>query len=258
MCIIAAAIFSSATLPARAVPTAQPYPEPPCGVDPQPPYPEAVATTVTQLLKGAEIAQGWIPAACTGWMPTGFKTVLVLAARFHHDGGTEELLSRFAAVSAWAAIRYWSVTDKAPRALLTNASALSGPETRLRRFDFMVEELRVGAELFLSQVDSRSAGAAIYRMRVLERSPTRVVINMENASPIRAFRMTLFNPGDLQAAYFFDKLQPGVWGYYSLTATRDSASVLAGGHEASFINRATALYEHFAGLPAFASSPATK
>jgi len=231
---------------------------PPCDVEPQPSYPAAVATTVTQLWKGPEIAQGWIPAACTGWSRTGFEKVLVLTARFHHDGGSDELLSRFAAVSSWTAIRYWSVTDKAPRALLSNAAALSGPESSLRRGDFTVKEFTVGEDLFLSQVDSRSAAAVIYRMRVLERSRSRMVINIENVSPIRAFHLTLFKPGDLQSAYFFDKLEPGVWGYYSLTATRGSASVLTGGHDASLLHRATALYEHFAGLPAFASSPAAR
>jgi hypothetical protein len=54
---------------------------------------------------------------------------------------------------------------------------------------------------------------------------------------------------------FLQQAGPGVWGYYSLAATKVGASALTGGHEASFINRAAALYEHFAGLPAFAGSP---
>ena len=77
---------------------------------------------------------------------------------------------------------------------------------------------------------------------------------MENVSAVRALRLTLFNPGDLQSAFFFAEIEPGVWGYYSLAGTRDSASVLTGGHEASLVNRAAALYEYFAGLPSLTTS----
>jgi len=252
-CVVAA--IASATTPAYTAPIAEAHPRTPCDVDPEPGYPRDTPTPAVRIWRDAEIAEGWTPGTCTGWAPSRFQTVLAIAARFHHDGGVEELSSRFAAVSAWAAIRYWSVTDKAPRPLLTDAAALSGPRTSLRRSDFKVEEMEVGKDLYLSQVDSRSAGTAIYRMRVVEMGPTRLVINLENASTIRAFLVPLFYPGDLQSVYFFSKLGPGVWGYYSLAATKVGASALTGGHEASFINRAAALYEHFAGLPAFAGSP---
>jgi hypothetical protein len=247
-------LFSRMTIAAAALPVDSAPPNPPCSGAPRPAYPVAVSGSVAQVWKGDDIPAGWIPPACTGWTPSKFRTLVGLAGRFPHHGGVEKILSRFASVSAWKTIRYWSVTDHAPRALLTDAAALTGRGIERRRSDFDVEEMEAGKDLFVSQVDSRSSSGVTYRMRVLESRPGRIVIAMENVSAVKALRLTLFNPGDLQSAFFFDELEPGVWGYYSLAGTRDSASVLTGGHEASLVNRAAALYEHFTGLPGLTSA----
>jgi hypothetical protein len=57
----------------------------------------------------------------------------------------------------------------------------------------------------------------------------------------------LFPPGSLRAAYFVQLLNSDKWGFYGLSITSENASALTGLSEASYVNRATALYQHFTG-----------
>ena len=63
-----------------------------------------------------------------------------------------------------------------------------------------------GVSLYAAQRDGRAADAVIYRMQVIERSADRVVVSVVNASPVRAFKVTLFAPGALRTTYFLDRL----------------------------------------------------
>jgi len=109
--------------------------------------------------------------------------------------------------------------------------------------------MKKSVDLFIAQEDNRSSGPVVYRMRVLERVPDRLVVETENAGPVRAFGITLFPPGSLRATYFLEKRQPGIRGFYGLSATGQKASALAGLSEASYINRAAALYRHLISVP---------
>jgi hypothetical protein len=77
----------------------------------------------------------------------------------------------------------------------------------------------------------------------------RVVIAMENVTRVRLFFVPLFEPGALQSVEFVERLSPGVWGLYLLTRTAPGASARALGHEASYVNRAAAMYRHLLGIP---------
>ena len=103
--------------------------------------------------------------------------------------------------------------------------------------------------------DSRS-GSVVYRMHVREHEAQRLVIASENASPVRALLITLFEPGVLQTVEFFERKGPDVWEYYFLTRVDHRASIFADGHDASYINRAVARYRRVAGIPRGRTEPA--
>jgi hypothetical protein len=234
---------------------AQDGPRPPCGGAPETHYADPGALPNVQVWSDGGLGAGWAPPGCTGWMARGFRVLVALAASFRHDGGADDLLTHFGAVSALRGIRYWSTSDKDWRVLITDAAALDGPDAKRRRSDFPAATMRSGGDLYFMQNDSRSSGEVIYRMRVRESDPARLVIAIENVGPVRAFLMTLFHPGDLQSVYFLERRAPGIWGFYSLSRTGEGASPLAGGHKASYVNRAVAFYRHVAGVPTDQNPP---
>ena len=84
-------------------------------------------------------------------------------------------------------------------------------------------------------------------MRVREIGPSGFVVAIENASPVSRFLITLFDPGDLQAVHYLARQGPDVWGYYGLAWAGESMPSRLGIGEASYANRAQALYRHFVG-----------
>jgi hypothetical protein len=195
----------------------------------------------------------WTPPACTGWAAgpgQGFRTLVALAGRIQLVGSADQALDRFGAISLLRGVRYWSTSDGAWRPLVSSASALDAPDLGRRRADFTAAELRSGRDAYFVQHDSRSSGDVVYRMRVLEGGADRIVVATENVSPVRLMVVTLFQPGALQAVHILQRLSPTSWGYYGLSrTTEDGSSSLAGGHEASYVNRAAALYRFVAGVP---------
>ena len=85
--------------------------------------------------------------------------------------------------------------------------------------------MRSYKELYFMQDDSRSSGEIVYRMSVRENGPTRLVIEVENVTPVRVLLMTLFHPGDLQFVYFLERQAPDIWGIYSLSRTREGSNI---------------------------------
>jgi hypothetical protein len=222
-------------------------PRPPCeGAVPVPAYAAPQASPAVR----AWTDPAWTPPACLGWPPGRSKLIVALAGSFPHAGEAQTLLARFGAVSSLRGLRYWSVTDKAWRELITDGAALTGPEPGRRRPDFSPAELETGATVYFEQEEGRSSGPVVYRLRVLEAGTARVVIATENVTPIRAFLVTLFPPGSLRATYLLERRAPELWAFYGITTTTTEASALASVSPPSYINRAAALYGHFAGVPA--------
>jgi hypothetical protein len=232
-------------------------PQPPCGSATAPAYSPPGMPPTIKVWHGDDLKQsGWTPPECSGWAPSSHsKFILAMAGSFRFDGTADQLVARIGAISTLRRVRYWSVTDKLWRPLVIDAWALHRPDQRSRRPDFSAAEMTAGSELYYWENDSRS-GKIVQRLTVRERSPARAVIAIENLTPVRFLLVTLFEPGALQSVEFVELVSPGVWGIYLLTRTGEGVSALAGGHEASYINRAVALYRHLAGIPTDEEPPA--
>ena len=221
-------------------------PQPPCGnAKPVPAY--AAPGDAPSVSTWMNEAARWTPPSCLPWPVAQYRLLVAAAGSFRHDGDAAALLARFGAVSAKKGLRYWSVSDNAWQVIVEDAAALSGPGSRQRRGDFTPAEMTPGAALHYEEADNRSSTPVTYLMRVLEAGAQRVVIETQNASPVRKLLLTLFPPGSLRAAYFLERRAPGTWALYLLSATGAEASALAASSEESYVNRATALYRHFTG-----------
>jgi len=231
---------------------------PPCegtGEDTVPPYADPGASPSIRAWSGPA-ASRWIPPACLGWPgEQRFRLLIGIAGQVRRDGDVERFLDRAGAISRLRGLSYWSISDQAWRVLVTDAAALDGPDPARRCADFSADELKAGQERFFLQADRRIPRPVVYRLRVLERGPDRVAIETANVSAIRALFVTLFPPGSLRATWFLTRAAPGVWSVYGLSGTGESASVLAPHHEASYVNRAVALYGFLTGAAPSGTGP---
>ncbi len=222
-------------------------PQPPCGRQSQPAYPKQPSILKIQIWKKGDLAPDWKPAACTGWQDQEFSIMLAATARFRNPRGIRGILEKFAKVSTLSGLRYWSVRRDKWTTLIDEAYALKGPSRNQRRKDFAPHELQVGRDYYYWQKEQTTAGKIIYRFRLRERSPRRLVVAMENASPGKFLGITALGAGKAKYLYFFERLKGGVWGYYSLARIKRQHSWLSIPH-ASYANRATAVFRHFTGL----------
>ena len=118
----------SAMLLCQAHGYAQSGPQPPCGMDPVPPYPGLDSPPTVKFWSESDLGRDWRPPACTGWSEAGFSTLITTAARFRYTSGAEGLLRHIGAVSELAGMRYWSTTHQQWQTLIVNAHALTGPQ----------------------------------------------------------------------------------------------------------------------------------
>jgi hypothetical protein len=232
-------------------------PQPPCEKEAIPAYPALDAPAFVKSWKKTDFANDWVPPQCTGWTASGFTTLITIAARFRSNENSDGLLLHFGAISDLAGMRYWSATHKQWRILVVDAYALTNPQLNHKRKDFTADELKQGGTLYFEQVDNLS-GKSIYKMKILEASPLRIVIDVENFTPVRFHFIPVFDPGELQSIYFLDRETAGVWRYYSIVRTGKHANHLIAGNESSAINRAVAFYRHFVGIPTDSEPPAAR
>jgi hypothetical protein len=236
---------------------AQIGPQPPCGMEPVPPYRDLGDSAVVKAWSKSEVGDNWRPPACTGWTAVGFTSLVTTVARFRHTSEAEDLLRHIGAISELTGMRYWSTTHKQWQTLIVNAYALTGDQTGRRREDFRPDEMKEGTVLYFEQVDNLS-GKAIYRMHIAKASVDRLVVDVENVSTIRYLFITLFPPGEIQSAYFLDRESQDVWRFYSIVRTGTNANRLLAGNESSAVNRAVAFYRYLVGIPTDQEPPAAR
>jgi hypothetical protein len=227
---------------------------PPCGTSAKPAYSKPGDEPHLLIVRQHPSMARWAPPSCTGWGTDGFRMLLALAGSFRFEGTGEDLLARFGSISSLRTIKYWSQKHQRWTLLINDATALQTSDPESRRPDFMPAEMRSTRPFYFLQDDDRSFGPVVYRMEVLQRGVQRLVVTVENVSPIRAFLITWLRPGELQSIYFFDRERPGIWTLYTLWRTGTGAKALSSEHEA-FASRAIAYYRHLAGIPTDVSPP---
>ena len=162
----------------------------------------------------------------------------------------EEVLGRIGAISTFKGMRYWSVTDHRLEPLIKEAFAVEGSSPNNARSDFTQADMQVGRELFFTEQDNRSSDPVLYRMKVIERRPDRIFIDITNANKVRRFLLTLFEPGDLRTALIISRTADGLWMCYALSGFHPTTLAgLLDSHK-SQVNRLIALYGHIAELDA--------
>ena len=222
-------------------------PVPPCGgAGPYPDYAAVDSPPAVGVWSGEGLA-AWKPPACLGWSAKSEGVLVALAGSFHFNGSTDDLLKRFGAISALKGLQYWSVTDGGWRTLINSASALVSPDTGHSRPDFTLAEMKSGHELYFAQQDNRTSEEVVYRMKVSDLTADGFTIAVENVTPVRSFMLTLFDPGDLQSVHFVKREAQGVFRYYGLAFAGESLASSLALPEASYVNRALALYGHLSG-----------
>ncbi len=198
--------------------------------------------------------------ACGSRLQGRLDLAVALSARFRHAGTLDDLAARAGAISKTVGLIYWSATEGKWRKLITGASALSGPDGDWRagdkwRPDFSAAEVRSGAQLWFLQNDTRSTGANLYRLRALDSTADRLVVEIVNESPITFTFLTLFGEHELLSLHLVERLEGDLWGYYSLSAVRGDA---AAEYEKSLVNRAAAFFRFLQGKPGDSGPPLAK
>jgi hypothetical protein len=234
-------------------------PQLPCDASSSYAYPSAGTPPDIGIWHGSELAHSkWQPPSCTGWPASSrSKLIVTLTGSIHFDGTMEGLFTKIGAVSTLKDIFYWSATDKKWGRLSSDASALNNPNAKDRRGDFTAADFAKGEDLYYWE-DSSSTGETVYRLRVFENTPQRMVVSSDNVTPVRKFVFTLFKPGALQSMLFIQHLAPETFGVYIMTRTSEGASALADGHEETYINRANALFRQLAGIKTNQEPPAIR
>jgi hypothetical protein len=229
----------------------------PCGVEPYPNYPALDAQPEVAVWTFDELGEGWSPPACTAWQ-SGFATkVVALAGHFRDSRTAEAVLAQIGAISSLQNVRYWSVTDKRWNGLFARATALEGPDPSKPRDDFAAAEIRPAHDLYFLAADNRSRDDVVWRLRIREVENGRIVVETANITALRWFFLPYVAAGNMQTSYFLEHEPDNSWRLYSLTRVLYTSPLLAYVvPQASYINRAVALYRHFAGISTDRDPPA--
>ena len=169
-------------------------PEPPCAGAPVPAYGAIDGPPAFGLWNHTELHRdGWQPPACLGWQGDS-RLVAALAARFRSPLSLGGLAERLTAISHHPDIRFWAVTRHEWRPLVERSWAVNGPDAMTQRPDPSAVELTRGRDFYYAE-DAEVGGRAVWRLHVVERSDSRIVLTSENVTPIRIAFVTVFEPG---------------------------------------------------------------
>ena len=223
-------------------------PEPPCAGGPVPGYGAIDGPPAFGLWSHTDLSRdGWRPPACLGWQGDS-RLVAALAARFHSPLSLGGLAERLTAISHHPDIRFWAVTRREWRPLVERSWTVNGPDARTQRPDPSAVELTRGRDFYYAE-DAEVGGRAVWRLHVVERSDSRIVLTSENVTPIRIAFVTVFEPGSLQVATMLQRASADVWDLYEITRAGADSSSLVSGSGSSYLNRLDAMRRHLAGLP---------
>jgi hypothetical protein len=201
----------------------------------------------TVAVGAASDFMGYASAAiCHEWDSQRFPQVAVIRGLIAASNA-RSLLERLGAISQFAGMRYWSVTDRRLEVLITSAFAVEPVKQTEARPDYSPQEMLAGQELKFSEHDNRLPDAVIYRMRITEHDEHHFVIDMSNLTPVKRLLFTLFSPGDLRTVLFVSEAGPGVWICYGVSGVHASSLARLVENPKSQLNRLIAFYGHLAG-----------
>ena len=190
--------------------------------------------------------RGWAPPPCTGWAARPFTVLIEATGETALTGGPYAILARLARISDLTTIRYWSTTRDRWRDLITESTALIGPDPAHRRTDFDEAELIASAVFFL-QEENTPLGAVTYRMSTRIVDKQTVVVKIDNALPARAALFTSVPSGHHEFLHTFKRHDNGTWSLYSLMRSGSGPRLGASAGRKSYGNRAVALFRYLAG-----------
>jgi hypothetical protein len=248
----AASLGAMITAPARAQ---APLPAPPCGAASVPDYSRTGAPPAIASWRRSDL-KSWQPAPCLGWSGSS-RSAAALAATFRFAGTEDDLLVRIGNLALHPTIKYWSASREEWRPLVVSAEVVDGIEGKAIATAFPPSAFVAEVTSFYAET-TLDTGRTVYRLKTLARSPGRIVLATDNATPIRILGVTLFEPGTLQAVTFLQGRDNDLWAYYAITRVSGRTSFLAEQGEASYINRLVALYRYTAGLETDAEPPARR
>lgn len=204
-------------------------PSPPCDGSPTPPFGEVNGPPQWRIWSADELrAEGWQPAECLAWSG-GTKFVAAISSSFRSP---DDVFKRLVNITAWPAIRYWSVSRQSWQPLALSVSAMDG-----------------AGEAYQFRERDENGGDIAYSLRVLRHDTTHLIVATENVSPIRIAIVTAFEPGSLQTVTFVEKVGADQWNTYQITRAGAGASSLVVGYRGSFLNRLEAVRRYLAGQP---------
>jgi len=222
-------------------------PVPPCNTSPFPTYPDEPGKINIRFWPEQSEPDNWQPPGCLQWELHDYSVLMSAAGRFISAPVNQGILHKVASVSALAGLRYWSVTRNDWAVLISDSHALTDVSSKQPREDFEPSSLREGQTLFYWQNEQTTIGGMSYQMRILELRPGRIVLSVENLEPAEFLWFTAMQKGAIQAVYFFDHLGGNQWGYYHLARVQQELQWPKVG-EASYENRAAAIFGYFSGL----------
>jgi hypothetical protein len=224
---------------------------PSCAGDAFPGFASAGANPLVNLVQG-KASKNWQPPDCIPWVKKPARFLVSTGGRFSHSGDTNTLLSRFANASAMTDIRYWSVTRQAWKPLFTAAYAVetdtdTETDTEIKREDFSIDELTTGSIVYLRQKEAYLPAALVMEMRVLERTPGRLVITMANTAPVRWMMTRVIDSGDYEFYYLLEREDASTWRFYNVSRLVGGGLAMTFLPDESLINRAAAIFRYIAG-----------
>jgi uncharacterized protein DUF6675 len=221
-------------------------PLPPCdGRQPVPAYGGVDGAPVTAAWSSRDLQrERWQPPSCLDWQGES-RLVVALAARFRSPFTLDQLAERITSVSKYNSVYYWAVTRQQWQPLAVEAWVTDGPDASMRRSDPPASALVPGRAFYYAEQGSM-VGRIVYRVRTLEHTTDRLVLETENVTPITAVA-TLFEPGGLRIASFLTR-QGDAWSLYGITRAGAQASSLAVTSSSPYLNRLDAMRRVLAGI----------
>lgn len=229
---------------------------PPCEGTPPPAYGVAGGPPATAVWSEGALNKGaWAAAPCLRWVGGRVRMASALAATLSTPT-VDPLLTRFAALSRYKSIRFWSIMYENWEEFVADAGFIDGPQSQNTLPDLKPSDFVAGRELYYFEMSR--AGRTVHRMTVRQRTDDRVEIATENVMPIRFAKATLFDTGALQTVTFLDRRGPDQWGYFQTIGVGMESSFFAVQSTSPYINRLIALYRYMANIPTDRDPPAAR